>query len=70
MNDICNVSELLFTVLCADDASVVIHGEGMSSIITIVNRELNKLSTWVKANKLSLNIDETYFILFRRARIK
>ena len=37
MNDICNVSELLFTVLYADDASVVIHGKCMSSIITILN---------------------------------
>ena len=34
MNDICNVSELLFTVLYADDTSVVIHGKDMLSIIT------------------------------------
>ena len=27
VNDICNVSELLFTVLYADDTSVVIHGK-------------------------------------------
>ena len=40
MNDICNVSELLFTVLYADDASVVIHGKDMSSIITILHYEL------------------------------
>ena len=31
MNDICNVSELLFTVLYADDTSVVIHGKYMLS---------------------------------------
>ena len=70
MNDICNVSELLFTVLYADDASVVIHGRDMSSIITILNHELYKLSTWLKANKLSLKNDKTYFIIFHRARIK
>ena len=50
MNDICNVSELLFTVLYADDASVVIHGKDMSSIIKILNHELYTLSTWLKAN--------------------
>ena len=50
MNDICNVSELLFTVLYADDASVVIHGKYMSSIIAILNHELYKFSTWLKAN--------------------
>ena len=53
VNDICNVSELLFTVLYADDTSVVIHGKDMASIITTLNQELYKLSTWLKANKLS-----------------
>ena len=38
MNDICNVSELFFTVLYADDTSVVIHGKYMFSIYT---KELN-----------------------------
>ena len=34
MNDICNVSELLFTGLYTDDTSVVIHEKDMLSIIT------------------------------------
>ena len=70
VNDICNVSELLFTVLYADDTSIVIHGKDMASIITTLNQELYKLSTWLKANKLSLNTDKTYYIIFHRARIK
>ena len=70
MNDICNVSELLFTVLYADDTSVVIHGKDMLSIITTLNHELHTLSTWLKANKLSLNTDKTYYMIFHRARIK
>ena len=45
MNDICNVSELLFTVLYADDTCVVIHGKDMLSIITTLNHELHMLST-------------------------
>ena len=70
MNDICNVSELLFTVLYADDTSVVIHGKDMLSIITTHNHELHMLSTWLKANKLSPNTDKTYYMIFHRARIK
>ena len=70
MSDICNVSELLFTVLYADDTSVVIHGKEMLSIITTLNHELHMLSTWLKANKLSLNTDKTYYMIFHRARIK
>ena len=70
MNDICNVSELLFTVLYADDTSVVIHGKDMLSIIITLNHELHTLSTWLKANKSSLNTDKTYYMSFHRARIK
>ena len=70
MNDICNVSELLFTVLYADDTCIVIHGKDMLSIITTLNHELHMLSTWLKANKLSLNTDKTYYMIFHRARIK
>ena len=43
----------------------------MASIITtLINQELYKLSTWLKANKLSLNTDKTYYIIFHRTRIK
>ena len=70
MNDIGNVSELLFTVLDADDTSVEIHGKDMLSIITVLNHELHTLSTWLTANKLSLNTDKTYYMIFHRARIK
>ena len=70
MNDICNVSELLFTVMYADDTCVVIHGKYMLSIITTLNHELHMLSTWLKANKLSLNTDKIYYMIFHRARIK
>ena len=70
MNDICNVSELLSTILYADDTSVVIHGKYMLSIITTLNHELHTLSTWLKSNKLSLNTDKTYIIIFDREKIK
>ena len=70
MNYICNVSELLFTVLYADDTSVVIHGKDMLSIITTLNHELHTLSNWLKANKLSLNTYKIYYMIFHKARIK
>ena len=46
------------------------HGKDMLSIITTLNHELHTLSTWLKANKLSLNTDKTYYMIFHRARIK
>ena len=32
--------------------------------------ELEKLSIWLKANKLSLNAQQTYYLVFHRARDK
>ena len=58
MNDIYNVSELLFTVLYAYDTCVVIHGKDMLSIITTLNHELHMLYTLLKANKLFSKVFE------------
>ena len=69
MNDICNVSHLC-TILYADDTSVVANDKNLDKLLEILNDELSKLSIWLKANKLSLNINKTYYIIFHRARIK
>ena len=70
MNDICNVSRLLFTILYADDTSVLLNGKSLNLIIEIVNSELQLLSTWLKSNKLSLNTTKSYYVVFHRARMK
>ena len=69
MNDICNVSHLC-TILYADYTSVVSNDKNIDKLLETPNDEMNKLSIWLKANKLSLNINKTYYILFHRARIK
>ena len=45
-------SDLLFSILFADDTSVFIEGIAYSSIINDMNRELEKVDTWLKSNKL------------------
>ena len=70
MNDICNVSQLLFTVLYADDTCVLVNGKSLNLIIETVNSELQLLSTWLKSNKLSLNTTKSYYAVFHRARMK
>ena len=67
MNDICNVSRLLFTILYADDTSVLVNGKSLNLIIEIVNSELQLLSTSLKSNKLSLNTTKSYDVVFHRA---
>ena len=70
MNDICNVSDLLYTILYADDTCVLLNGKHINKLMDIINNELQKLYIWLRANKLTLNIDKTYYMVFHRARIK
>ena len=37
MNDICNVSELLFTILYADDTCVLLSGKDLTKLIMVIN---------------------------------
>ena len=69
MNGICNVSEMLFCILYADDTTVIIKDKDISILLQTLNVELEKLSIWLKANKLSLNA-KTLLYVFHRARIK
>ena len=45
INDIVNVSELLFTVLYADDACVLLGGKHLENLITCLNNELKNITT-------------------------
>ena len=35
-----------------------------------LNKELKKISHWLNANGLTINVKQTHFIVFHRARIK
>ena len=70
MNDICSVSKLLFTLLYADDTCVMLSGKDLNDLIAVLNVELISLCDWLKSNKLSLNTQKTFFMVFHRARLK
>ena len=70
INDFSKSSDLLFSILFADDTSVFIEGTAYSSIINDMNRELEKVDKWLKSNKLTLNTKKTHYMMFHRTRIK
>ena len=70
INDLWHVSELLYTIMYADDTSVIMSGRDLESLMQSVKSESCLLNTWLKANKLSLNVNNTYYLVFHRARIK
>ena len=55
-------------ILSADDTNLFHAGEKFSDIVSQINMEIDKICSWVKANKLSLNNDKTYFMLFTPKR--
>ena len=46
------------------------NGKHLEDLITRMQKELNLLYIWLQANKLLLNVQKTYYIIFHRARIK
>ena len=64
INDIINVSKLLFAILFADDTNVFLNGNDIDNLICTLNRELDKLVVWLQVNKLSLNVNKTHYMIF------
>ena len=64
INDLANVSENLFSILFADDTTVLIEGTSMNTMITSLNWELAKLTEWLNANKLSINVSKSHYMVF------
>ena len=54
----------------ADDTSVLLSGDDLKDLTCLLNKELELLFIWLKSNKLSLNTENTFYMLFHRARIK
>ena len=70
INDFSNVSDILFNVIFADDTNVFLNGKYINKLIDTMQIELYKLKKWILANKLTLNISNTQFMLFHRAKHK
>ena len=70
INDFSRASELLFSILFADDTSVFIEDTNYDKMIDILNNELKRVDIWLKANKLTINTKKPHYMMFYRIRIK
>ena len=50
--------------LFADDTNIYHESKDLTELIKIVSKELKLVKKWLDANKLSLNIDNTNYIIF------
>lgn len=69
INDLIYVSNKFSAIMYADDTSLISELENFGSNhlcqSSNINAELAKISDWLKANKLSLNVKKTKFMIFR-----
>ena len=65
INDISNSSDQLKFYLFADDTNLLYADKNLRALENKVNAELSKIYDWLIANKLSLNIKKSNFVIFR-----
>ena len=64
VNDIHRCSNKLRFYLFADDTNILYADKKLKVLETIVNNELQNLYDWLTANKLTLNINKSNFVIF------
>ena len=65
INDICNSSNILKFYIFADDTNLLHADNNLKNLEKTFNKELAKVSSWLIANKLTLNISKSNFVIFR-----
>ena len=63
INDLPNASKKLTFYLFADDTNIYYECKDLYNLNKIVNKELKLVKKWLDANKLSLDIDKTNYII-------
>ena len=51
INDIANLSHVIFAIIFADDTNIFISGKNLNNMINKINKELKKLVEWLLKSK-------------------
>ena len=64
INDLQNSSHILSFICFADDTNLFLSHRNPNTLINQLNNELKFVQSWIHANKLSLNIEKTHYMIF------
>ena len=67
VNDLPSASNLLNTIMFADNTNLSLEHKDISAPFSTVNRELQDINECLISNKLSLNVKKTKFSIFHNA---
>ena len=69
INDLPNATDFLI-LLFADDTTFQVSGIELNQLFDFANTELKKSAVWFEANKLTLNVKKTKFMVFSESTSK
>ena len=67
VNNIQKSSNILSVILFADDSNLFYTLRDPAQLVSTLNTELINVANWIKANKLSLNLQKTNYMLFSKS---
>ena len=70
VNDFHNSLNCSEAIMYADDTSLYIRDKNVKKLVEKSNKELTRVEDWLMANKLTLNVSKTNFIVFRSPKSK
>lgn len=68
INDFHHCSKVFDFHLVADNTNLFCKHKSLTSLQASINDELSNVKSWLSANKLSLNIEKTSFVIFHPQR--
>ena len=68
INDLPSCSNMFKMIMYADDTTLLCDLNNDNDIETLINDELCKITNWLLANQLSLNVNKTKFMVFHSDR--
>ena len=68
INDLYHVCNKSIPILFANDTNIFFRGTDPKVMESEINTELHRISSWLKVNKLSLNIKKTHYLIFNRKK--
>ena len=68
INDLGTISNKISTIMFADDSNIFASEPNLKNIETVLNSEIPVLIDWLRANRLSLNVDKRHTMIFGPTR--
>ena len=68
INDLSTISPIIYSLLYADDTSMFSIGKNLVEVQHNLSSHLSIMADWLKANKLSLNVKKTHYMVFAKRK--